>query len=179
MDVDAETAPCPWCGETILAGARQCNHCGEYLEAAKSDVSSVDRPTVPSAPNAGPGLRCSVCGTTCPTPKALYEHRVSEHGGMNARPTPNPPEAPRPEHDPSARFEGLTTVPFIAGVATCGACGGTSFTPRRKTASKLMSAVASVTLGQAKHVECVTCGKLYKRPDDRFWAGFRQYRGRS
>jgi hypothetical protein len=30
------TKACPWCGETIMAVAKKCKHCGEYLDADAS-----------------------------------------------------------------------------------------------------------------------------------------------
>ena len=32
-----ETQKCPYCGEEILATAKKCKHCGEWLEEAQSD----------------------------------------------------------------------------------------------------------------------------------------------
>ena len=33
-----ETKNCPYCGEEILAGAKKCKHCGEWLEEATPPV---------------------------------------------------------------------------------------------------------------------------------------------
>lgn len=31
-----ETKPCPYCGEDIMATAKKCRHCGEWLDDSKS-----------------------------------------------------------------------------------------------------------------------------------------------
>lgn len=48
------------------------------------------------------------------------------------------------------------------GALACPNCGGTSFVPRRRTATKVAFGVASLA-GRPRHVECVTCGAMFKR----------------
>jgi hypothetical protein len=55
-------------------------------------------------------------------------------------------------------------VPTKHGVPTCSSCGGTQFTARRKTSTKVLFGVASLA-GKPKFVECEVCGKQYKRPN--------------
>ncbi len=55
-------------------------------------------------------------------------------------------------------------IPSKNGAPTCAKCGGTSFTPRRKTSTKVMFGALSL-VAAPKHVECVTCGQLYTRPN--------------
>jgi hypothetical protein len=38
---DSETKACPYCGETILAVARKCKHCGEFLDDSKKKPGRV------------------------------------------------------------------------------------------------------------------------------------------
>lgn len=57
----------------------------------------------------------------------------------------------------------MAGVPSKNGVPTCK-CGGTSFVPRRKTSTKVMFGALSLA-GSPKHVECVTCGQMYDRPN--------------
>jgi hypothetical protein len=48
--ITVDTKPCPMCGEQILAVARKCRHCGEYLDptARPRDVpSAVERALLP------------------------------------------------------------------------------------------------------------------------------------
>jgi hypothetical protein len=45
------------------------------------------------------------------------------------------------------------------GVPTCSKCGGTQFTARRKTSTKVMFGLASLA-GRPHHVECDVCGQL-------------------
>jgi predicted RNA-binding Zn-ribbon protein involved in translation (DUF1610 family) len=35
-----QTKRCPYCGESILADAQKCRHCGEYLDASRRQVSA-------------------------------------------------------------------------------------------------------------------------------------------
>lgn len=55
-------------------------------------------------------------------------------------------------------------VPIKNGVPTCSKCGGTQFTARRKTSTKVMFGLASLA-GKPHHVECEVCGQRYARPN--------------
>ena len=55
-------------------------------------------------------------------------------------------------------------VVVIGGQAVCSSCGGTFFIPRRKTCTKLVFGLVSL-VGRPQHIECVACGRLYKRPN--------------
>jgi membrane protein YdbS with pleckstrin-like domain len=44
-----QTKACPFCGEEILASARKCKHCGEFLDGSPRPV-----PSVPQKKSAGP-----------------------------------------------------------------------------------------------------------------------------
>ncbi len=66
-----ETKRCPFCGEVILAIARKCKHCGEFLDRAQ--------PGFPPGPPAAPG------STTSPLPAVppadappVYEFSISQ-----------------------------------------------------------------------------------------------------
>ena len=50
------------------------------------------------------------------------------------------------------------------GVPTCSKCGGTQFTARRKTSTKVMLGFVSLA-GSPHHVECEVCGERYLRPN--------------
>lgn len=57
-----------------------------------------------------------------------------------------------------------TAVPIVEGTPTCDSCGGTQFTARRKTSTKVMFGAMSMA-GKPKHVECEVCGKTFRRPN--------------
>ena len=42
-----ETKICPYCGEEILAGAKKCKHCGEWLEEEPKPVTVKPEPQSP------------------------------------------------------------------------------------------------------------------------------------
>jgi hypothetical protein len=54
-------------------------------------------------------------------------------------------------------------VPIKNGVPTCSLCGGTQFSARRKTSTKVMFGFASLA-GTPHNVECEVCGARYSRP---------------
>ena len=142
----ATTKACPWCGETILAVAKKCKHCGEFL--------SGERPSGSADPTLRVGsVRCDLCGTLqevpigpdfecrqCKTPRMSTGHPGSSVSSRQA-------------------LSGVVPVPL-----TCERCGGTQFVPRRKTSTKFMLGPYSL-VGRPHHVECVTCGRLYERPN--------------
>jgi hypothetical protein len=55
---EAETKACPWCAETILAAAKKCKHCGEFLTEDGS---------APPVPVRAEGETCSVQGCESPS----------------------------------------------------------------------------------------------------------------
>lgn len=62
----AETKQCPWCAEEILAAARKCKHCGEYLD-------------VPTAPQTSQAVRCERCFAALRTAADLDQHYAKVH----------------------------------------------------------------------------------------------------
>src|SRR5687768_11693359 len=79
-----EVTRCPWCAEEILAAAKKCKHCGEFLT---SDGSAV----VPSPSEAGPGPHaCPTCLKPFATARELYLHRSNDHGLMETVGTSEP-----------------------------------------------------------------------------------------
>jgi hypothetical protein len=66
MDEPAATKACPWCAETILAEAKKCKHCGEFL---------VDEELAPPVlPH-----QCDRCPKTFATLSELYLHELTDH----------------------------------------------------------------------------------------------------
>jgi DNA-directed RNA polymerase subunit RPC12/RpoP len=55
------TIRCPFCAEQILASAKKCKHCGEFLEKRNA------LPTAPTVTNLAPG------DIICPNPNCRYQ----------------------------------------------------------------------------------------------------------
>ena len=71
----AETKKCPWRAEEILAAAKKCRHCGEYLESTGPSAPPVSR----SAAAGGGSHKCDHCSESFTTDRALYIHTQNTH----------------------------------------------------------------------------------------------------
>jgi hypothetical protein len=143
---DQDTKDCPWCGETILSVAKKCKHCGEFLTDDRP--SGLDPQTLWVSWLVGSGAVVWAC-------KAHHRKVACAQCGPAPMTAPSAPPGPRPVGG---------GPPIRNGVPTCSKCGGTQFTARRKTSTKVMLGFASLA-GKPHHVECEVCGERYLRPN--------------
>ena len=150
---EQETKACPWCGETILAVAKKCKHCGEYLEDEPSQVPEPRGRGWTLSRGAWVCLEhgrsdCTTCtGKTEPVPSRPATHTDSRIASGSTRNQPISQAGRKTE----------------AGLA-CPECGGTQFKAKRSGKAKLGAvALTPLVLAKAGQVKCVTCGAIYKR----------------
>lgn len=74
------TKKCPWCAEEILAEAKKCKHCGEFLASDSREVGAQTpaRSVFASAPPA-PRLKCDHCSEVFESERARYLHTENTH----------------------------------------------------------------------------------------------------
>jgi hypothetical protein len=77
--------------------------------------------------------------------------------------SPSPPGDPAWRYPDTRRYDKSRAVPIKNGVPTCSVCGGTQFTARRKTSTKVLWGFYSLA-GTPHWVECEVCGQRYARP---------------
>lgn len=165
MDTPApadKTKECPWCGETILAVAKKCKHCGEFLDA------NTGAPAEP-LPDVQPRYRWDRYVWKCLAhDKAMCSICPSEFGLPPPTPLPQPPPQPKSAYSGTIGERDYLSTVGVKGAAglACPKCGGTQFTAKRSMTGKV---IGFSTLGVGgllapkSQVKCVACGTMFKR----------------
>ena len=81
--VTQEQKACPFCGETILAVAKKCKHCGELLEKKNGGSKETFAPTL-----AAVNLQSSRASQAAPTPTESPSTLTMPPAGINVTPLP-------------------------------------------------------------------------------------------
>jgi predicted RNA-binding Zn-ribbon protein involved in translation (DUF1610 family) len=180
-----DTMKCPWCAEEILAEAKKCKHCGEFLtddnpsqgdteagpaqnvESEVSDVAEVQ----PVWKHGGKLWRCvahdkAICNDCRKLAKPPTHGTVGQ-----VFPDPDMEGQSGWQRAQDLANTGRRKKLSAAGERTdhglaCPKCGGTQFTAKR---SKMGKTIGFATLGVGglvapkSQVKCVACGTMFKR----------------
>lgn len=160
---------CPWCAEEILAEAKKCKHCGEFM----SDPPATAVVSPPGSSTAKPVWRLGSFYWSCiahsriECPKCKNLIVPPKQPGQKGDLYPTATRPAEPYKGTAGHREKLSQVgDRSSGTLSCPKCGGTSFTAKRSAKGKL---IGFTTLGVGglvapkSQVKCVACGEMFKR----------------